>query len=170
MKAVIIAVVCGAVAFATLFYFMQPAVPKADSVPVVSELPTTKPAPPAEEEPSPTPSPRTSKGSTAQKPKQPQMQPWKPDPKPAAPVKKMYYTTVPTGKGGPVPSKVIIHKTQVGDVTIVILDADDLDGRLLVRRGTTTGDQQQKYAWEIQMYEGNLTVYWNAEVVPPAGF
>src|SRR6266704_3445064 len=113
MKAVVIAVVVGAGAFAGLFFFMSQKPPaKTDSLPIVSELPTTKRAPADDDAPREKSKPPASKrqgnfpsiGDA-------------PPAKPTEPIKTLHYTIELTRKRGPVPSRVFIHNAAFGNLT-----------------------------------------------------
>src|SRR5438034_9468173 len=117
MKSILIVAGFGIVAFAGLFFFMrtQPSA-RTDSLPVVTELPASPP-PKADDDPPPRPSPRAAKKPNPQTAKPAEA----PPANPFQPANSPYYTVQPSSRGGPVPSRVIIHKTSMGDVTIVLV-------------------------------------------------
>lgn len=161
MKVLLFAAGGSLVAFAALFFLMQDAKPakKADNVPLVTELPTSKKATRDEDpsEPTEKPKPQTSKrqnnfptiGDAPPAKKMP-------------PPKHLYYTVELTRNRGPIPSRVILNNTKFGSVTIVIIGAEDALGKLFIRSGS-----YESIPWEIRVVEGVLWVYWNGQEVPP---
>jgi len=168
MKAAVIAVVIGAMAFAGLFFLMnQKPEARTDTVPVVSELPTSKRAPADAEEPA-TAKSRTQKSADAQAKKKTNFPTIgdAPPAKPAPPPKGLYYTVELTRKRGPVPSRVILHNTSFGDLTIMLIGAEDASGKLFGRSGYYDRDKV-RHAWEVRVVENVLWVYWDGKEVPP---
>jgi hypothetical protein len=162
MKAALIAGAFGLAAFAGLFVYMRTQSANSDysdSVPFVAELPAKTP-PSTREEPRTPPARRPASTRNLPNTQAQGPSPWTPPPKP----KTMYYTVVSRDRS-PIPDRIIIHGTSLGQVTI-LLDGDNATGQLYIRRSTITRGKEQ-HPWEVRIVNRELTVYWDGEEVPP---
>lgn len=164
MKALLIAAAVCIVAFAGLFIALRAPAVRSDSVPLVTELPAT-PQPRAEEKPSAKPPEKNvtnAKGAKGQNSGPPHWQAGHKEPQPQR--SKTYYTFVPTRRGGPIPDRVVLHNTSIGNITIILTDTDS-DGRLYIKSGNYSHDKQQ-HPWEVRVVQGLLSVYWDGQDIP----
>lgn len=155
MKSVIAAVICAVAAFVGMYLYLQSQRSKADAsaAPLVTDAELST-AIAAKSEP------------TAPKAKKTSSSPSKPaEQKLIKPSKELYYTVVRDFYNNPVPKQITIHNTIVGDFTINLIGAGSRDGSYFIVRGTTS--DAKKYRWEIEMIEGEMTVTWEGQKVPP---
>jgi hypothetical protein len=160
MKAVAFAFGGGIVAFVAVTIYMQMDSPKkADSIPLVTELPP-QPKPKVEDdEPAPPKKAAASPKRSAQSTRR--QTPSKSPGANRAPVRKTMYFKAIYG-ASPIPDRVIIYNTQIGDLTILLLGTVNSTGELFHSRGV-----KDNHVWDVLVEDGYLSVYWDDKLVPP---
>src|SRR5262249_39743347 len=151
MKTAIAAVVFAGVAIAGMFVYLKKQSPISDdSVPTVTELPNEPKSSPDDEPAQPSGSNAATNKSKVAAAKIPERKaaPAHPDNSKPAASKEMFYTLVPDNRGGPVPSRVVIHNTPMGKLTILLIGSSGSDGRLFSRSGTSSSGGK-KYTWQV---------------------
>lgn len=163
MKSFLLAVGCTIVAWVAVHYFMRMQPPETSSVTLVAEV-MVNPGRNSENARlvQSEPNAPSANNSTAPKsnPTERKAPAKPPNTKRVTSTKTMYFKPVVNRDGSL--SRVTIYNTQIGNVTILLLDASARNGLVYIRRGV-----KDKHLWEVKMSEREISVFWDDKRVPP---